>query len=100
VIDVCLWLVLEAVVAAPAVAGVAVVVVVEALDEEARTPGGAGGGADGKDDVTGVAVVGVGGEPDSRESGGGSEVPVFPLPAPRPRMEVVSHSPLLSSLRP
>ena len=28
------------------------------------------------------------------------EVPVFPLPAPRPRMDVVSHSPLLSSLRP
>ena len=67
VIEVCLWLVLEAVVAAPAVA--AFVVVVEALDE-AWTPGGAGG-ADGKDDVTGVAVVGVGGEPDSREPGGG-----------------------------
>ena len=28
------------------------------------------------------------------------EVPVFPLPAPRPRIDVVSHSPLLSSLRP
>lgn len=42
VIDVCLWLVLEAVVAAPAVAEA--VVVVEALDaEEEGTPGGAGG---------------------------------------------------------
>ena len=41
-IDVCLWLVLEAVVAAPTVA--AVEVVVEALDEEEEgTPGGAGG---------------------------------------------------------
>ena len=28
------------------------------------------------------------------------EVPIFPFPAPRPRMDVVSHSPLLSSLRP
>ena len=28
------------------------------------------------------------------------EVPVFPLPAPRPRIDVVSHWPLLSSLRP
>ena len=41
-IDVCLWLVLEAVVAAPAVAEA--VVVVEALDaEEMGTPDGAGG---------------------------------------------------------
>ena len=71
-IDVCLWLVLEAVVAAPAVAGVAVVVVVEALDDDEEMPGG---GADNDDDDTGVGVAfgGVGGEPDSRESGGGSE---------------------------
>ena len=68
VIDVCLWLVREAV---PATV-VVVEVVVEALDDDEEMPGG---GADNDDDDTGVGVAfgGVGGEPDSRESGGGSE---------------------------
>jgi len=86
VIDVCLWLVFEAVAAA------VVVVVVEALDEDGDEEMH-GGGAD-DDNDTGVAVVGLGGEPDSRESGGGS------LAASRPRMDVVSQSPLLPSFRP
>ena len=63
-IDVCLWLVLEA------VAAVVAVMVVEALfgdDDDEETHGG---GVHNDDGDSGVDVVGVGGEPDTRESGG------------------------------
>ena len=61
-IDVCLWLVLEA------VAAVVAVMAVEALEDDDDDEGGAD-----DDDDSGVDVVGVGGELDTRESGGGSE---------------------------
>ena len=61
VIEVCLWLDLVLVAAAVAV------VVVEALDDDEVETQGCGA-----DNDTGVAVTGVGGEPDIRESGGGS----------------------------